>query len=70
MGDLLLRRAHLQLSCISCIGSAASAKSSRRQFFTQQIYTGCVLRSILTDSHFWVPLLALAVGVALLLHLA
>jgi hypothetical protein len=27
------------------------------------------LRSILTDSHFWVPLLALAAGVTLLMRL-
>ena len=30
---------------------------------------GTRLRAIFTDSHFWVPLLALAAGVALLLRL-
>lgn len=29
-----------------------------------------MLRAILTDSHFWVPLLVLGAGIALLLHLA
>jgi hypothetical protein len=29
-----------------------------------------VLRAILTDSHFWLPLLVLMLGLALLLHLA
>ena len=29
-----------------------------------------VLRAILTDSHFWLPLLVLMIGLALLLHLA
>lgn len=28
-----------------------------------------VLRAILTDSHFWLPLLVLMLGLALLLHL-
>jgi len=31
---------------------------------------GTVLRAILTDCHLWVPLLALAAGIVLLLHLA
>lgn len=29
-----------------------------------------MLRAILTDSHFWLPLLVLMIGLALLLHLA
>ncbi|HEV2277474.1 MAG TPA: translocated intimin receptor Tir [Acidobacteriaceae bacterium] len=29
-----------------------------------------MLRAILTDSHFWLPLLVLMMGLALLLHLA
>jgi len=28
-----------------------------------------VLRAILTDSHFWLPLLVLLLGIGLLLHL-
>jgi hypothetical protein len=48
---------------------ASHERDDRRGGYTSPLFGGSMLRAILTDSHFWVPVGVLLLGIFLVIHL-